>query len=97
MSVYIVAQIAIEDREEYAKYEAGFVEVFLEHRGRVLSVSESPEVIEGSWPYTRTVILEFPSRDEAMGWYESPDYQAIVGHRQAASSANIVIVDRLEQ
>lgn len=96
MSVYIVAQIAIEDREEYARYEAGFVEVFMKHEGRVRSVSENPELIEGSWPYTRTVLLEFPSREQAMGWYESPEYQAIVGHRLAASSANIVIVDRLE-
>lgn len=93
--MYLIAQITIEDRAEYKKYEAGFVEVFQQHNGRVLSVSEEPEVLEGNWACTRTVLLQFPDREQAMAWYESPEYQAIIVHRLAASSGNVIIVDQL--
>lgn len=94
MSVYLIAQITIEDRAEYSKYEAGFAEVFRKHTGQVLGVTEEPELLEGSWTCTRTVLLQFPDREQAMAWYESPEYQEIIGHRLAASSGNVVIVDQ---
>lgn len=92
MSAFIVAQISIQDRNTYAKYEAGFFEIFSKHSGRILSVDEDPEVLEGGWPYTRTVLIEFPSNDEAMAWYRSDDYQKLAEHRFAASAANIVLI-----
>ena len=60
MPVYIVASIAIEDREEYRKYQDGFLEIFSRYKGELLAVSDSPRVIEGEWPFTRAVILRFP-------------------------------------
>lgn len=93
MTVYLVAQITINDREAYANYEAGFGEAFAAHSGRLLSVSDQPEVIEGSWTRTRSVIIEFPDRELALAWYHSPAYQAILPHRLGSSSADIVLVD----
>ena len=96
MAVYIVAQLNIHDRAEYDKYQAGFLDVFAKYAGQLLVVSETPEVIEGEWPYTRTVLIRFPSAEEARRWYESPEYQAIAQHRLRGSKANIVIVEGLE-
>lgn len=93
MSVFLIAQISIEDREEYAKYEEGFVEPFVKYGGRLLSGSEHPTILEGSWSCTRTVLIEFVDRAQAMQWYESPEYRAIIGHRLAASEGNVVLVD----
>lgn len=92
MAVYIVAQITINDRDRYARYEAGFMDIFARHSGRMIAVDEEPELLEGEWPCTRTVIIEFPSRDEAMAWYQSEDYQALAQHRFAASVAHIALV-----
>lgn len=96
MTVYLIGTITIDDREEYAKYEAGFIEPFQKYKGRALGVSEDPTVVEGAWPCTRTVLIEFPDREHAMGWYESPEYQAIIGHRHAASTADIVLIDAFD-
>jgi uncharacterized protein (DUF1330 family) len=93
MSVYIVAQITIHDREEYGRYESGFLDVFQQFSGELLAVSEAPTVVEGQWPCTRTVLIRFPSADEAQRWYASPQYQAIAQHRFRASTGNIVMVD----
>ena len=35
----------------------------------------------GEWAHARFVIVEFPSREAAEGWYRSPEYQNIIGLR----------------
>ena len=92
MSVYLIAQLNIHDRVTYAKYGSAFMDIFTRYSGKLLSVEEAPLVIEGEWGYTRTVLLEFPSQEQARAWYESEDYQAIAQHRRAASAANLVLI-----
>ena len=92
MPVYVVAQIAITDRRRYEAYQAGFPEVFSKYRGELLAVDESPRVVEGEWPYTRTVLIKFPDADEAERWYSSPEYQEIAKHRHAGGRTNAVLV-----
>ena len=95
MAVYIVAKITINDRERYGEYEAGFMNIFSQHAGRMLAVDDQAEVLEGDWSCTRTVIAEFPSREEALAWYRSDDYQALAEHRFAASVGNIALIKGL--
>ena len=47
MSAYIIAKIQIKDREIYAKYEEGFMPIFEKYQGELLSVDETPTVLEG--------------------------------------------------
>lgn len=91
MTHYIVAHIAIHDRERYAQYEAGFMAVFEAHGGRILAVNDAPEVLEGPPDSRRLVILAFPDREAALGWARSPEYQDIARHRLAASVGEIVL------
>lgn len=95
MATYIVAQLAIHDRDEYAKYESGFMDIFAQHRGTMLAVDETVHVLEGDWPFTRTVLIEFPSQADADAWYRSDAYQRLMVHRTAASAGNIVTVQGL--
>jgi uncharacterized protein (DUF1330 family) len=92
MTCYIVAQISISDRAGYADYESGFMDVFSRYQGRLLAVDESPEVLEGAWDCTRTVLVRFPSKEEARHWYHSAEYQELAQHRFAASSGNLVLI-----
>jgi len=50
-------------------------------------------VLEGQWQHPRTVIIEFPSRESAEGWYKSADYQEIIGLRLKSTSGSLVILD----
>ena len=92
MPFYVVAQLNIHDRTRYARYESGFMEIFAKYGGSVLSVDEAAKVLEGDWNYMRTVLLEFPSEEQAIAWYHSPEYQSLAQHRFAASDANIVLI-----
>ena len=96
MSVYFVAQITINDAEEYGKYLAGVDEVFAKFNGRYLAMDDSPEVLEGSWSHGRMVLIEFPCRSDLLRWYESPEYQGILKHRLKAANCDSLLVNGIE-
>lgn len=76
MSVYIINNMVIRDREEYGKYERALLPAFLKYGGEVLALQDGPKAQEGTWPYTRTVLLRMPSEEKAHEWVESAEYQA---------------------
>ena len=50
------------------------------------------EGLEGPTP-DGVVVLEFPSVEEARGWYTSPGYQAAMQHRLKAAKYRVMIVE----
>ncbi len=93
VKAFVIVQIAINDRDGYRQYEtAGHQEIFDKFSAKLVGVDEQVEAVEGSWPFTRTVIIEFPSKKLARAWYESDEYQAVVGLRHDSTTSNLVIV-----
>jgi uncharacterized protein (DUF1330 family) len=97
MAVYIVNNMTIHDRAEYDRYLRAFMGVFRKFNGEVLAAVDRPEPVEGEWPYDRSIILRFPSREDARRWADSPEYQEIAKHRRSATRSNVVFLDGLEQ
>lgn len=93
MSCYFVAQIQIQDEEEYNKYLSGADEVFRRYNGKYLAVDEDPTVLEGEWTYGRMVIIEFPDQIEFQHWYQSPEYKEILRYRQKAAKCDTLLVN----
>ena len=93
MSTYLIANLTINDRDRYTQYEDAFMAVFETYNGKILAVDENQEVLEGDYDRTRTVLIEFPSNEEAMAWYESEAYQAIAQHRWASSDAVVIMIE----
>ncbi len=90
---FVVVQIAIDDRDRYHQYEtANHLEIFDKFGGKVVGIDDDVDVVEGSWPFSRTVLVEFSSKQQARAWYESGDYQAVVGLRHDSATSNLVIV-----
>ena len=61
----------------------------------VLMVNETTEVIEGQTGHDRLVILRFSTRDEAMRWYKSPEYQSMIHLRLNSVEGTLVGSDGL--
>ena len=40
-----------------------------------------------------TVVLKFPSKAALRGWYDSPEYQAIIHHRTDNSEGALIFAD----
>jgi uncharacterized protein (DUF1330 family) len=61
----------------------------------LLSFDRKPEVLEGEWHGSQTVVLEFESVEAAREWYHSEAYQKAAKLRRAAADCNGVIVSGL--
>lgn len=96
MPAYLIAQVTVHDSAEYQKYVAGVAATFAPFEGRVLVSAANVEVLEGTWPQARTVILEFPSMENAKRWYESPAYQSVAQHRFKAATSTLIFAAGFE-
>lgn len=90
MPVYGVAQIRIDDREGYGRYEAAFMPIFQKYGGELVAVDDAPKLVEGDPDITRVVILRFADEASFDRWYDSDEYQEIAKHRLASSTATLV-------
>lgn len=92
MTCYFLARITIHDPATYARYLAGTDEPLARFGARVLAVDEAPQVLEGAWPCSRTVLIEFADETAARAWYDSPDYQAVAGYRHRSATTDAVFL-----
>lgn len=95
MSYYFVANIKINDEKEYQRYIEKTEEVFKMYKGKYLVVDNTPEVLEGNWDYTRTVIIEFESKTEFENWYNSAEYREILKYRLNAAECDSILAKGL--
>jgi uncharacterized protein (DUF1330 family) len=90
---FVIVQIVVNDVEGYRQYgSANHLEFFEKFSGKLIAADDDVEIVEGTWPYTRTVLIEFASKELARAWYESDEYQGVVGLRHGAATSNLVIV-----
>jgi uncharacterized protein (DUF1330 family) len=93
MPAYLIALLNILDREEYNKYRAGVHDTIDRHKGEIVISNENVEVVEGEWPYTKTVVIRFPSMEAAKSWYNSTEYQKIVHYRFRSVKTRLIFVE----
>lgn len=91
---YVIGQLDIHDPEAYEEYFAGFLPSFRRHGGELLATSNArTEILEGSWALPRTVVMRFPSVEDAKAWYSDPEYVDLAKIRRRTASTNLVVVD----
>lgn len=93
MKAYIIAMVNVEDPETYSTYTAQTPATIAAHGGKFIARAGQAETLEGEAKSHRLVILEFPSREAATNWYNSPEYQRLKKIRQQASTSRFLIVD----
>ena len=92
MAVYAIVQGKVEDEALLEQYVAKAGRTIKPHQGRVIAYDETPEVVEGTLEYPRTVIIEFPSMEAFRAWYDSPEYQEILPLRLKSTMGTLVVV-----
>ena len=89
--VYVVANLIIEDRDEYRKYEQGFFPILKKHGGKLLTFDDNIDTMEGSdQPSGRMIILQFPSAAAVKGWWDDPEYQSLSEFRRAGTDTRFL-------
>jgi uncharacterized protein (DUF1330 family) len=92
VSVYLVARGRITDQDTHDEYVARAVET-LPSDARIVAFDLASEVVEGELADTRTVIIEFSSRDSFRAWYDSEAYQAVLPLRLSSVPGGLAVVD----
>ena len=95
MPSYIIGHASVHDLDLYKKYLSGVMHTFKPFNGRILVAAEEFDVLEGEWPKGRNIVIEFPSRDDAIAWYKSDEYQKIAQYRIQGTKSNMIILDGL--
>ncbi len=93
MTAFLIATETIHDDAMFAEYRKQVIATLEAFGGRFIARGGKLTVLEGEWQHPRTVLVEFPSREAAEGWYKSAAYQKIIGLRLNSTSGNLVILD----
>ena len=95
MPAYILVNVTIHDQERFAAYGSVTAALVERFGGRYIVLGGAREVLEGTWPEGRTVLLEWPTRALALAFWHSPEYAVVQQMRAGISEANVVLVDGL--
>lgn len=95
MAAYIVANYKVTNPEGYEKYVPAIMPSLAAHNVEILAADAESQVLEGE-PGHMTVVLKFADKAAAKAWYDSPEYQSGVHHRQDNTEGVMVIADEFQ-
>jgi len=89
---YAIFNINITNPENYKEYIEKVVKVTKKFGGKYIVRGGATTKIEGTFPYPRTVVIQFPSYQKALDWYNSDEYKPIreIRFKNAKSIAIII-------
>ncbi|MDQ1425353.1 MAG: hypothetical protein QOD72_2851 [Acidimicrobiaceae bacterium] len=93
MSAYCIVYETVEDPTAFERYRTEVPPTIEAHGGRFLVRGGEFAALEGELTFDRIVVIEFPTRSAAMGWYNSPEYQQILPIRLGAARSQFIVVD----
>jgi uncharacterized protein (DUF1330 family) len=92
MSVYMIIESTIKDREKYRQYIEQVSPVVTRFGGRYHVRGENIRTF-GSWKPERIIVIEFPSESHVQDWLTSNEYQAIAPLRESGADTQAILVD----
>ena len=86
VGVYMIANLTVNDADEYRKYEKGFFPILKKFGGEFITYDDNHETLEGTDPLEgRVIIFKFPSEKAAKNWYNDAEYQALSEFRRSGT------------
>ena len=93
MPGYLIADITVTDQEGFDAYRKEVPDTIAKYGGEYVIRGGVAEALEGDWTPNRIVVLKFESLARAKEWYNSEEYQRIIGLRLDSSKGEIIFVD----
>jgi uncharacterized protein (DUF1330 family) len=93
MPAYVVSRVKIHDPESMRRYVEQAPATVLAFGGRYHFRGGNVQALEGAWDHDRLVVLEFPTKADALAWYDSDAYRPLRDLRQASAETTILLAD----
>jgi uncharacterized protein (DUF1330 family) len=93
MPAYFIVEIDVQDAAAFDDYRRQVPATIARYGGRYLVRGGHTETLEGEGSAARIVVLEFPSREQARAFYDSPEYGPLKALRRRAATSRLVLVD----
>ena len=97
MPAYWIARAKITDPAAYKKYTDRVPEIVSRYGGTILARGGRYRIMEGPEDFHRHVVIEFPTLEQAVACFQSPEYQeASVFRRAGGGVVENVIVEGVD-
>lgn len=90
MPALLLADIEVNDPQDYAAYRAANPAIVEKFGGRYIAVGGEVKVIEGDWKPRRTIIIEFPDLAAIHAFYDSEEYVELRKIRWRSADSRLV-------
>ncbi|EON78093.1 hypothetical protein ADIS_1290 [Lunatimonas lonarensis] len=95
MAAYVIVEVSIHDTEKYEAYKRLTPASLAPFKGRFLVRGGKTETLEGDWNPERVIVLEFPTSEQARGWWHSDAYGIARKIRQEAAHTQMLLLEGL--
>lgn len=92
MKYYVIAEMQVTDPSWVAAYVQVVTPMIERYGGRYLARTSGIEKLEGDRPPPQVVVVEWPSREAAMAFYESEEYRPYRESRIAGARNEFALV-----
>lgn len=93
MLAYWMVTVHVTDPKAYEEYKKRTPAALAKYGGKFLARGGRAQTVEGKSAPERAVLIEFPSFEQALKCFNSPEYQEAKGFRANVAEAQIVIVE----
>jgi len=95
MPAYWLARALINEPVAYKLYTDQVPAIIAKYGGKVLARGGRFQIMEGPEKFARFVVIEFPSFEEGVACFQSPEYDAAARHRRenGVGEVETVILD----
>ncbi len=95
MPAYWLARALINEPVAYKRYTDQVPAIIAKYGGKVLARGGRFQIMEGPEKFARFVVIEFPSFEEGVACFQSPEYDEAARHRRenGVGEVETVILD----
>jgi len=91
MSAFIIVDLTPTNKDALSTYSALAAKTLAPFKGEFIAKG-AIETLHGDAPYSTKVIIQFPDREHAQNWYNSPAYQEIISTRNQGMDSQFHLV-----
>jgi uncharacterized protein (DUF1330 family) len=89
-NAYVIGHITIKDVQKWEQYRNQVPTTLKTWNAEIMFRGKLKSVLSGNHSHSDTVVIRFPNIEQAILWFESPQYQALIPLRDEAADVDLL-------